>query len=79
MQQLPPPTIDLPETAFREVSEHRKMGCFRFALYCMRHPIYAFMAYQAVNPDPPGSKARNDAMFLAAIAHGFMAWLLLSR
>lgn len=65
--------IDLSRSEFRHLG---KMGHVRFALYCARHPIYAFMAYQAVNPDPPDTKARHEALFWTAAMHGVVAYFI---
>lgn len=75
---LPAPAkqIELRRSEYRRLG---KWGCARFILECIRHPIYAFMAYQAANPDPPETQARDQAVMFAAIVHGFVLWALLSR
>lgn len=72
MRQLEPPTLDLDSRSYRVV---------RTPLWLMRlrHPIYAFMAYQEAYKDPPESRARQQSMMFAAFAHGIAGWLLLQR
>lgn len=63
-------------------SEYRRLdrpNRWFLVLECLRHPIYAFMAYQALNPDPPETRNSDSTLLFAAIAHGIAGWLLLSR
>jgi hypothetical protein len=73
MLRLPPPalSIELPRSSYRSFD---RMPRWRRWLNCIRHPIRAFVTYQIVNPDPP--TARDQAIGLAAIVHGLMAWML---